>query len=61
VTARASRSWSFPKAWDHYRLPKPFARVEIAFGDPIPVGAGEVARACVRLQAALGRLDPAPL
>lgn len=37
ITSRASRAWVFDKAWDHYHLPKPFARVEITRGAPITV------------------------
>jgi len=30
------RSWVFHKAWDKTILPKPFARIQIVWGDPVP-------------------------
>lgn len=39
ITTRASRFWTFDKAWDRYRLPKPFARVELVRGEPLGPGA----------------------
>jgi lysophospholipid acyltransferase (LPLAT)-like uncharacterized protein len=57
VATRASRFWTFEKAWDRYRLPKPFARVEISFGDPIPVEAGGVETARAALESSLKRLE----
>ena len=38
VGASASRSWRL-KSWDRFMIPKPFARVTVAYGDPIRVGA----------------------
>lgn len=35
----ASRTWQFG-TWDDFRVPKPFARVAVAIGEPIEVGAG---------------------
>jgi lysophospholipid acyltransferase (LPLAT)-like uncharacterized protein len=32
--------WSFNKAWDKFRLPKPFTRVFVRYGDPIMVEPG---------------------
>ncbi len=29
------RYWSFRKAWDHFRLPKPFAKIVFKYGKPI--------------------------
>ncbi len=31
------RAWVFKNAWDKQMIPKPFARVKMAFGDPIEV------------------------
>src|SRR5207302_4298229 len=38
VGASASRSWRL-KSWDRFMIPKPFARVTVAYGDPIRVNA----------------------
>lgn len=32
----ADRAWVFHKAWDKTILPKPFARLQIVWGDPVP-------------------------
>lgn len=39
VRCRASRAWYIPKAWNHSYVPKPFARVEVEYGEPLPSGA----------------------
>jgi lysophospholipid acyltransferase (LPLAT)-like uncharacterized protein len=36
VYAEARRRWIF-SSWDRFLLPKPFSRVTIRFGDPVPV------------------------
>jgi lysophospholipid acyltransferase (LPLAT)-like uncharacterized protein len=36
VVAEANREWIF-NSWDRFRCPKPFSRVSVAYGDPIPV------------------------
>ena len=36
VVAAARRSWRL-RSWDRFMIPKPFARVTIAYGDPTPV------------------------
>ncbi|MDD5308373.1 MAG: lysophospholipid acyltransferase family protein [Deltaproteobacteria bacterium] len=58
VSARASRSWIFEKAWDRYLLPKPFARVEIVRGEGIEAPAdSSIEDLRARLEAALHALD----
>ena len=37
VATSAKRFWTLEKAWDKYRLPKPFTRGVIVYGDPIYV------------------------
>ena len=37
ITASATRGWIFRRSWDRTLLPFPFARVEIAYGEPIDV------------------------
>lgn len=32
-----NRYWSFP-SWDAFRLPKPFTRIDIRYGAPLPIG-----------------------
>ena len=39
VTASASPSHSFTRAWDHTTLAAPFAKVQIVFGEPLEVPA----------------------
>lgn len=45
IATSASDAWVF-RSWDRFRVPKPFARVRIAYGAPMPMGeGGESARA----------------
>lgn len=39
LSARASASWQLG-SWDRFTIPKPFAKITIAYGDPTPVVAG---------------------
>ena len=39
VHAEANRAWRLD-SWDRFCIPKPFARVRVAYGPPIRVGAG---------------------
>lgn len=41
---KADRVWTF-NSWDRFFLPKPFSRVEVRFGDPIPPSQGKSADA----------------
>lgn len=55
VRCVASRAWRL-KSWDRFMIPKPFARVEISYGDVTPVIAAtprEAAEQTDRLQAML--------
>ncbi len=40
IGARASAAWRL-KSWDGFVIPKPFARVDVAYAVPITVGAGK--------------------
>lgn len=33
----ADRAWYLEKRWDRFMIPKPFARISIAIGEPVPV------------------------
>lgn len=44
MAAGASRAWRL-KSWDSFLIPKPFARVTVAYGDPIGVDAATVREA----------------
>lgn len=57
MTTRASRYWTFKKAWDDYRLPKPFAAVEVVRGDPICVASGGIEQARLSLENVLMSLE----
>lgn len=44
IHAEADRAWRF-RSWDQFMLPKPFARVRIAYGEPFAISPGETALA----------------
>ncbi|MGZ3695510.1 MAG: lysophospholipid acyltransferase family protein [Bdellovibrionota bacterium] len=37
VRTRADRAWHFPRSWNKTYLPKPFAKVEVEYGEPLLV------------------------
>ncbi|OUR96881.1 hypothetical protein A9Q84_11125 [Halobacteriovorax marinus] len=39
--AYPQRSWVFSKSWDKFKLPKPFSKIVVAYGDPIDTSSGE--------------------
>lgn len=57
IHATARRAWRL-RSWDRFCVPKPFATVDVAYGEPIEVGAGEVglARGVEQTSAALAAL-----
>jgi lysophospholipid acyltransferase (LPLAT)-like uncharacterized protein len=58
IRVTASRAWRL-RSWDRFLIPKPFARVEIAYGELTPVRAEtprEAAEQAPALQAMLGAL-----
>lgn len=57
MTSRASRAWVFDEAWDRYRLPKPFARVELARAAAIPVGGARADDLDAAVTGALAELE----
>ena len=55
VRAAATRAWRL-KSWDRFLIPKPFARVDVTYGEPTPVEAPsprDAAEHAPRLQALL--------
>lgn len=44
MAAGASRAWRL-KSWDSFLIPKPFARVTVAYGDPVVVDAATARKA----------------
>ncbi len=58
VHAEADRAWRLD-SWDRFCIPKPFARVRIAYGEPlwIPHGAGHLAAAVERARAAMDEVE----
>ncbi len=48
--AGADRAWRL-RSWDRFMIPKPFARVRIAYGTPFRVAPGEAGMDAARLQA----------
>ena len=59
VAAGADRAWWF-EGWDRFLVPRPFARVKVAYGRPREVprsaGAAELERHAAELEAELNRL-----
>lgn len=59
VATAASREWRL-RSWDSFRVPRPFARVIVAYGDPIPVppriGDAEVGAWCDRIASSITAL-----
>jgi lysophospholipid acyltransferase (LPLAT)-like uncharacterized protein len=55
--ASAGRAWRL-RSWDRFCVPKPFAVVDVAYGEPIEVGPGEdgLARGVEETSAALASL-----
>lgn len=37
MTAAADREWVLTKTWDQFRIPKPFARIAVQYGEPLSV------------------------
>lgn len=37
IGCAADRAWYLTRRWDHFMIPKPFARVVVAVGEPVPV------------------------
>ena len=37
IGCAADRAWYLEKRWDRFMIPKPFARITIAVGEPVPV------------------------
>lgn len=50
LAASASAFWQL-RSWDRFMIPKPFARVTIAYGDPLPVEAASSREAGDRVEA----------
>jgi hypothetical protein len=57
LAAAASRSWWFV-SWDRFLLPQPFARLHVAYGDPVfvPRAATDLTDLTARTEATLARL-----
>ena len=60
TVASASRAWRL-RSWDRFLIPKPFARVNVAYGDPIRVSAGSPREAAERGDALRDAIDAASL
>jgi len=37
LVAAADREWVLSRSWDQFKIPKPFARIAVRYGDPIIV------------------------
>jgi len=57
AAAAASRAWWF-ESWDRVLVPKPFARLHVAYGDPVFVSrdSEDLTEPTTRVEAALGEL-----
>ena len=40
IHAQANRAWRF-RSWDRFMLPRPFAKITVAYGEPYRVGPGD--------------------
>jgi lysophospholipid acyltransferase (LPLAT)-like uncharacterized protein len=58
VAVSASRGWRL-KSWDRFLIPKPFARVHIAYGDLVSIQPGDVRDAADEADRASGALAQA--
>jgi lysophospholipid acyltransferase (LPLAT)-like uncharacterized protein len=57
--AVADREWVLHRSWDHFRIPKPFAKIWCAYGEPIviPRGTSDLERWAKQLEVALMILE----
>lgn len=58
VAASANRAWHL-RSWDRFIIPKPFARVTVAYGDPIRIAADTPRDATRELDAVRAGIDRA--
>jgi lysophospholipid acyltransferase (LPLAT)-like uncharacterized protein len=58
VAASANRAWHL-RSWDRFMIPKPFARVTVAYGDPIRVAADSPREATREIDAVREGIDRA--
>lgn len=56
LASHASRMWKL-KTWDGFEIPKPFARVTVAYGDPFVVAGGDVREAALDTEAVTAKLN----
>lgn len=56
LASHASRVWRL-KTWDGFEIPKPFARVTVAYGDPFIVGGADVREAALDTEAVTTKLN----
>jgi lysophospholipid acyltransferase (LPLAT)-like uncharacterized protein len=49
VRTRCDRAWFIPRAWNRSYLPKPFARVEVEYGEPVSLAPDSTAEAACLL------------
>lgn len=55
LRTRCDRAWYIPRAWNKSYLPKPFARVEVEYGEPIRLSGGteQLEDACRKIKLSL--------
>ena len=55
VRTRCNRAWHIPRAWNKSYVPKPFARVDVEYGAPIPSSAfgSELEESCRKIKTSL--------
>lgn len=58
AAAAASRAWRL-RSWDSFMIPKPFARVSVAYGEPIRVAADSPRAATERVDGVRAAIDEA--
>ncbi len=59
LRTRCDRAWYIPRAWNKSYLPKPFARVEVEYGEPFDIKDREMSSAslCLEIKARLDFLQ----
>jgi lysophospholipid acyltransferase (LPLAT)-like uncharacterized protein len=60
IACAADRAWYLRRSWDHFMIPKPFARIALAIGEPVEVppelSRAELEKFRARMQAELDAL-----
>lgn len=56
LRTRCDRAWRFPRSWNQTYLPKPFARVEVEYAEPVLVGERDVGEVALHVKSLMDSL-----